>query len=330
MPLHRRRVFVGTSAAALLSGMASRVLADDALASVRIVTGFPPGGTSDTLCRQVAAGISGTSYAKVATVENKLGQDGQLAVQSMKGAPTDGSVLLETPASPLILYPHVYKTLGYDAFADVTAVTLACTFDYGFGVGPAVPVSVKTVPDFLTWAKANPAKATFGSPATGSVSHFIGVLLGLNAGVKLKHIGYRGSVAAVKDLLDGKIAAVSAPLGAFMAQMKAGKVRLLGVSGKTRNRFTPDVPTFMEEGLSDMAYTEWFGFFAPGGTSVPVVLNANAALRAALGRQDVVDGLAKVALEAMSSTPEDLALRLKADDEHWGPLVRKVGFTPES
>jgi tripartite-type tricarboxylate transporter receptor subunit TctC len=310
--------------------VANRALADDALAAVRIVTGFPPGGTSDTLCRQVAAGVAGTSYAKTATVENRLGQDGQLAVQSMKGAPTDGSVILETPASMLILYPHIYKQLGYDAFVDVTAVTLACTFDFGFAVGPAVPASVKTVPDFLTWAKANPTKATFGSPAAGSVSHFIGVLLGKSADVKLKHIGYRGSPPAIKDLLAGKISAMSGPLGDFVALAKAGKVRLLGTSGKTRSRFAPDVPTFVDEGLSDMVYTEWFGFFAPGGTSVPVVLNANAALRTALKRQDVIDGLAKVALEAASSTPEDLALRLKADDARWGPLVRKVGFTADS
>ncbi|HTR83885.1 MAG TPA: tripartite tricarboxylate transporter substrate-binding protein [Reyranella sp.] len=330
MLLHRRRVLAGTPAAALLSSQAGRASADDALASVRIITGFPSGGTSDTLCRQVAAGISGTSYAKAATVDNKVGQDGQLAVQTLKGAPNDGSVLLETPASVLILYPHVYKQLGYDSFTDLTAVTLACTFDFGFAVGPAVPVSVKSVPDFLVWAKANPDKATFGSPAAGSVSHFIGVLLGRSAGVKLRHTAYKGSPPAMQDLLAGKISAMSGPLGEFLVQAKAGKVRLLGVSGKARSRFAPDVPTFVEQGLTDMVFTEWFGFFAPGSASVPVVLAANAALRTALKRQDVIDGLAKVALEATSSTAEELALRLKADDERWGPLVRKVGFTPDS
>src|SRR6202012_4391751 len=117
----------------------------------------------------------------------------QLAVLAMKGAPNDGSILLETPASPLILYPHIYKQLGYDAHADVTAVTLACILEFGFAIGPAVPASVKTVNDFITWAKANPAKPIFGSPAAGSVSHFIGVLLGQTAGVKLKHTGYNGA-----------------------------------------------------------------------------------------------------------------------------------------
>jgi tripartite-type tricarboxylate transporter receptor subunit TctC len=109
------------------------------LENVRIVTGFPPGGTSDTLCRRVAEGIKGSAYTKQAIVENKPGAGGQIAVQAMKGAVTDGSVLLQTPASMLMIYPHIYKSLPYNAFTDVTAVSLACTFDFGFCVGPAVP-----------------------------------------------------------------------------------------------------------------------------------------------------------------------------------------------
>ena len=108
---------------------------------VKIVTGFPPGGTSDTLCRRVAENLRGGTYTKTALVENKPGAGGQIAVQSMKGAPTDGSVILQTPASMLMIYPHIYKKLAYNAFTDVTAVSLACTFDFGFCVGPAVPSS---------------------------------------------------------------------------------------------------------------------------------------------------------------------------------------------
>jgi tripartite-type tricarboxylate transporter receptor subunit TctC len=248
----------------------------------------------------------------------------------MKGAATDGSVLLQTPSAMLIIYPHIYKHLGYDAFADVTPITLACTYDFAWAVGPAVPESVKSVPDFLAWCKANPGKANFGSPAAGSVPHFIGVLLGKAAGVELKHVSYRGAQAAVQDLVGGQIQAVSAPVGEFLQQAKAGKLRLLGVSGKTRSRFAPDVPTYMEQGLEEMAFSEWFGFFAPGGMSVPVVMRANAAVRAALAQKDVVDGLALMGLEATSSTPEELALRLKADHERWGPLVHKIGFTADS
>src|SRR5689334_19019671 len=127
-----RRAFVGASTAALALGAAgtSTTHAQAPLDTVRIVTGFPPGGTSDTLCRRVAEALRGGSFAKVALVENKAGAGGQIAVQTMKGAATDGSVILQTPASMLMIYPHIYKKLAYDAFADVTAITLACTFDF--------------------------------------------------------------------------------------------------------------------------------------------------------------------------------------------------------
>ena len=119
-----------------------------------MVTGFPPGGTSDTCARRVADGLRGR-YARTTVVENRTGAGGQIAVQAMKGAPTDGSVILQTPASMLMIYPHIYKKLAYDAFTDVTAVTLACTFDFGFCVGPAVPDSVKTR---SSWRGARPIR----------------------------------------------------------------------------------------------------------------------------------------------------------------------------
>ncbi|UYN94683.1 MAG: Bug family tripartite tricarboxylate transporter substrate binding protein [Enhydrobacter sp.] len=300
------------------------------LESVRFVTGFPPGGTSDTLCRRVAESIKGSAYTKTAIVENKPGAGGQIAVQAMKGAATDGSVILQTPASMLMIYPHIYKNLAYNAFTDVTAITLACTFDFGFCVGPAVPDSVKDVAGFLAWCKANPDKANYGSPAAGSVPHFIGVLLGQAAGIELKHVPFRGSAPAVQDLVAGQVQAVSAPVGEFTQQANAGKIRFLGVSGAARSRFAPNVPTFAEQGYKDLVFTEWFGFFAPGGTPASVVDRANAVLRIALADKAVVDGLAVMGLEAKSSTPAELATLLKTSHDRWGPIVKKIGFSVDS
>jgi tripartite-type tricarboxylate transporter receptor subunit TctC len=331
---NRRTLLRATGAAAALAslGLAGRAGAQGTapLDNVRIVTGFPPGGTSDTLCRRVAENLRGGTYTKLAIVENKAGAGGQIAVQSMKGAATDGSVLLQTPASMLMIYPHIYKSLPYNAFTDVTAVSLACTFDFGFCVGPAVPENIKDIPQFLAWAKANPDKANFGSPAAGSVPHFIGVLLGKSAGIELKHVPYRGSQPAIQDLIGGQIQSVSAPVGEFTQQVAAGKARFLGVSGEKRSRFAPNVPTFVEQGLKDLAFSEWFGFFAPGGTPAPVVQRANTALRAALAAKDVVDGLAVMGLEAQSSTPEALATLLKTSHDRWGPIVKQIGFTADS
>lgn len=326
----RRRLLRASGAAALLAALGTGRASAQTLDLVKIITGFPPGGTSDTLCRRVAEGLKGGSYTKLALVENKAGAGGQIAIQAMKGAPTDGSVILQTPASMLMIYPYIYKKLAYDPFADVTAITMACTFDFAWAVGPAVPATVRTIPEFLAWCKANPMMANFGSPAAGSVPHFIGVLLGQSAGIELKHIAYRGTQPAIQDLVAGQVQAVSGPVGEFLQQAAAGKIRILGVSGRTRSRFAPNVPTYVEQGLPDMIFSEWFGFFAPGGTSAPVIMNANIALRAALAQKDVADGLAVMGLEARSSTPEALAERLKADHDNWGPIVKKIGFTADS
>jgi len=334
MTFNRRRFVGASSAGALVAalGLPNRADAQSAqpLEIVKIVTGFPPGGTSDTLCRRVAENLRGSDYTKAALVENKAGAGGQIAVQAMKGAPTDGSVILETPASMLMIYPHIYKKLAYDAFADVTAVTLGCTFDFGFCAGPAVPGSVTDIPGFLAWCKANPDKANYGSPATGSVPHFIGVLLGQAGGVELKHVAYRGTQPAVQDMVAGQIQAVSGPVGEFTQQVNAGKARFLGVSGATRSHFAPDVPTFAEQGYKDLVFGEWFGFFAPGGTPAPVVHRVNTALRTALAQKDVIDGVAVMGLEVMSSTPEQLAALLKESYDRWGPIVKKIGFTADS
>jgi tripartite-type tricarboxylate transporter receptor subunit TctC len=329
-----RRGFVRASAAAAAFatlGLAGRTNAQgQTFDVVKIVTGFPPGGSTDTLSRRVAENLRGGTYAKTALVENKPGAGGQIAVQGMKGSPTDGSVILLTPASMLMIYPHIYKKLAYDAFADVTAVTLACTFDFGFCVGPAVPDSVKDIPGFLAWCKANPEKANYGSPGAGAVPHFIGVLLGRAGGIELKHVPYRGTQAAIQDMVGGQVQAVSGPVGEFTQQVNAGKARFLGVSGATRNRFAPNVPTFAEQGYKDLVFSEWFGFFAPGGTPAAAIQNANSALRAALASKDVVEGLAVMGLESASSTPAELARLLKESYDRWGPIVKQIGFTADS
>ncbi|MBX3501702.1 MAG: Bug family tripartite tricarboxylate transporter substrate binding protein [Alphaproteobacteria bacterium] len=326
-----RRAFVGASAAALaLAATTTAAHAQAPLDNARIVLGFPPGGTSDTLSRRTAEALRVGGYAKSILVENKPGAGGQIAVQSMKGAATDGSVLLLTPASMLMIYPHIYKKLAYDAFADVTAVSLGCTFDFGWCVGPAVPDSVKTVPDFLAWAKANPDKANYGSPGAGAVPHFIGVLLGQAGGVELKHAPYRGSAPAVQDLLAGQIQAVSAPVGEFTQHVAAGKLRLLATTGATRNRFAPGVPTLVEQGFKDLIFSEWFGFFAPGGTPAPAIARANAALVKALATKEVIDGVATMGLVATSSSAQELATLLKTSYDRWGPIVKKIGFTADS
>lgn len=297
--------------------------------------GFPPsaraapGGTSDTICRRVAAKMS-PGYGKSVVVENRTGAGGQIAIQGVKTMAPDGTSLLQTPMSMLGIYPHIYKKLPYDPVADLTPVSQGCSFDFGFAVGPAVPASVKSMSEFLAWCKANPTQANFGSPAAGSVPHFIGVLLGRGAGIDLKHVPYRGTQPAILDMVGGQVQAVSGPIGEFTQHVAAGKCRLLAATGSARSKFAPDTATLTEQGLKDMVFSEWFGFYLPGKAAADVVQRANIALRAALADKETVDGLAVMGLEAKSSSPAELAAMLKADTERWGPIVKAIGFTAES
>ena len=328
MSFTRRQLLQSTGASALLAGIGQRAFAQAGIETATIVTGFAAGGTSDTICRRVATKLS-PDYARAAVVENRTGAGGQIAVGYVKGRPADGTTILQTPTSILTIYPHIYKKLPYDPMVDITPVTIGCIFDFGFAVGPAVPASVKTVPEFLAWAKANPAGANYGSPAAGSTPHFIGALLGKKGGVELKHAAYRGTQPAMLDLLGGNISAVSGPIGDITQHLPTGKVRILGVSGAKRSRFAPDVPTFGEQGIQDMAHSEWFAFFLPAKASPELVAKLNASMKNALAQKDVIDGLGTFGLEAMSSTPAELTELLKKDTAKWAPIVKEVGFTAE-
>jgi tripartite-type tricarboxylate transporter receptor subunit TctC len=329
MTFTRRSLLQTTGATALLASIGQQAFAQAGLEIARVVTGFPAGGTSDAICRRVATQLA-PGYAKSAVVENKTGAAGQIAVSFVKNQAADGATILQTPTSILTIYPHIYKNLPYDPVADLTPVSLGCVFDFGFAVGPAVPASVKTVPDFLAWVKANPAGGSFGTPAAGSTPHFIGALLGKNAGVELKHAGYRGTQPAMLDLLGGNLPAVCGPIGDIIQHLPTGKVRILGVSGEKRSRFTPDVPTFGEQGLKNMAHSEWFAFFLPAKAAPDVVARLSAAMKTALAHKEVIDGLSGFGLEALWSSPADLAEILRKDTIKWGPIVKEVGFTAES
>lgn len=329
MTVSRRNVLQSAGASALLAAIGQQAFAQSQLEVVRLITGFAAGGTSDTTCRRVATRLA-PEYARTAVVENKTGAGGQIAVQYVKAAVPDGSTVLQTPTSILTIYPHIYKKLPYDPAVDLTPVTLACVFDFGFAVGPAVPLTVKTVPEFLVWAKANPLGQNFGSPAAGSTPHFIGALLGKSAGLDMKHAAYRGTQPAMLDLLGGNISAVSGPIGDITQHLPTGKVRILGTSGLKRSRFAPDVPTFAEQGLPDLTHSEWFAFFLPAKASPEVVSRLNAAMKFALSQKDVIDGMAGFGLEAMSSTPAELTDLVKRDTAKWAPIVKRIGFTAEA
>lgn len=300
----------------------------EALDSTRLLAGFAPGGTVDTEARHLATRMAG-SYAKSVFVDNRPGGGGQIAISTLKAAPADGSTLLVTPMSMLGIYPHTYRKLPYDPFSDLTPVSTVVSVDMAFVVGPLVPSTVSDIPQFMAWCKSNPAQANFGSPAPGSMPHFVGVLLGRAGGVDLRHIGYRGSQPAIMDLVGGQIAAVSAPVGEFLQHLPGGKLRVLASSGATRSKFLPHVATLLDQGYRTLVYGEWHGIFLPGHANPAVVKAANAAVRQALANKEVIDALAAVGLEVRTSTSEELATVLRSDFERWRGIVKSIGFTAD-
>jgi tripartite-type tricarboxylate transporter receptor subunit TctC len=324
-----RRHFCQASAAGLALAGWLPTLHAQTPETAKILIGFAPGGTIDLVGRRVAEKLH-PAYAKTVIVENRTGAGGQIAVQAVKNAAPDGTNVLLTPASPLGLHPHTFKRLPYDPERDVVPVSAAATFDYALAVGPLVPASVKTVPEFLSWCRANPSQANFGSAGTASAAHFIGASLAKAGQADLRHVAFRGSQPAITDLIGGQIAAVVGPTGEFMANVKAGKCRLLATSGPQRGRFTPETPTLVEQGIDGLKYLGWFGFYLTAGTPLDTVQRLNAGIRQALGAPDVVDGLATLYMEASPTSPAQLATLLREEAAFWGRLVKQIGFTPEA
>ena len=321
--MQTRRRFLGAAALTLLPFPVRAQGVDTA----KVLVGFPPGGTTDVMARKVADKLRG-AYARVAIVENRPGAGGQLAVIALKDAPLDGSTLLLTPSSMLTIYPFTYPKLQYRV-EDVAPVSLAMYSHHVLSVGPAVPDSVKTLRDFFAWTKANPDKAVYGSPGAGSMPHLIGVLLSKQANANLRHAGYRGSAPGIQDLLGGQIASFLGPTGDVLTHSQAGKVRVLGTSGKERSAFLPAVPTMGEQGFN-IALREWYAFFMPARASAETVQRAAAALQGVLAQPDVVEFARQFGLEVQGSTPRQLADVFKADTAEWGGLVKETGFTAES
>ncbi len=323
----RQGLFLAAASASALPWRASA----QALEQPKFLYGFPAGSAGDIACRRVAEKVAGSAYAKNAPlVENKPGAGGRIALDALKSSPADGSVLAMTPFSCVSIYPHVYKKLGYDPVADFVPVAIATVMHHGLAVGPVVPASVTDVKGFVAWAKANPDKANYGSPAAGSTPHFLGALLGLSQNVDLKHIPYRGSIPGITDVVGGQLAAMFTPAGDFLTNHRAGKLRLLGTSGKARLPFASDVATFAEQGFGELTTEEWFGFYAPAKTPSAVVAAANAAINAALKDKSLIDGLAVVGLLAQGSTQDEMARSQRTELERWAPLVKRIGFTADS
>lgn len=295
---------------------------------VRIVVGFPPGGSADLIARALAPQMG--AYASQVIVDNKPGAGGRIALEALKNAEPDGSTLVVTPSSMVSIYPHVYKRLSYDPQADFTPVAMVASFPFVLVVGPMVPERVKSLADFLAWCKAHPSQAAYASPGGGSTPHFAGASLARASGVDLLHVPYKGGAPAMNDVMGGQIAANMAVVSNALPQVQAGKVRAIAVTGTTRSPALPQVPTVAESGFPEVVLTEWFGVYLPRKAPPDVVGRLNKAVLDAVKAKGVQEVLAKAAFEAAAplSAPE-FAQMARADMARWGQVVKASGFTPE-
>lgn len=323
-----RRQLMQGAAASMLGLTHLPNFAQTRLENLRIIVGFPPGGTTDAFARRIAEKLRG-NYANNVIVDNKPGAGGQIGVTTLKSAVADGAHILYSPASMLTIYPHSYTRLSY-AQSDVSPIGIGHSTDHAFVVGPAVPDSVKNIKDFVEWAKANPGKASIGNPAAGSMPHLLAGRLAMLGGFQITNVPFAGSGPAIPQVIGGQLAGMSSPLGDWVQHQKGGKIRILATSGPDRAVFTPDVPTYREQGFGELLVREWFGFFAPAGVSEAVKQNLNAALRLAMNQQDIRDFVTPLAANLEASTTAEHTRRLADDSEMARRLVTALGFKADS
>jgi tripartite-type tricarboxylate transporter receptor subunit TctC len=306
--------------------MPSVVCAQPVVQLARIVVGFPPAGSADALARALSRALTG--YAGTVVVENRAGAGGRLAMEFVKSSAADGSTMIMAPDSMLTLYPHVYRKLSYDPLHDFVAVSSVASFDFWWVVGPAVPPEVLTLRDFLTWAKANPKLATYGTAGAGSVPHFVGAMLGHAAGVDLTHVPYKGGAPALQDVMGGQVAAMVAGV-ASLTGIQAGKLRALATSGARRSAALPAVPTLAESGFKDIEVEESFGLYVPAKTPREVVGKLNSAVSTALKSKELVDVIARAGFTPGGESPQEFSEKVKLRNQRWAGAVRSTGFVPE-
>lgn len=291
----------------------------------KVISGFPAGSTVDVLARLYAARLS--LGGRTFIVESRVGAGGRLAAEQLRSAPADGLTVLLTPDAIMTNYPLVYRNLSYDPARDFRPVGMLAAAPHCIAVGPMVPAGVKTLADFAGWCKANPGKASFGTPGSGSPMHFIGVMFSRTIGLELTHVGYRGGMLAAQDVAGGQLASCVTVLSDALQLAQAGRIRLLAVTGKERSRFVPDVPTAAEAGFGGLESISWYGLFVPARTPDDMVTSLSDAANATARDSSVIETMSKVALEPTLGSQQDAAALLKKDSLRWAQVIKQVGYS---
>jgi tripartite-type tricarboxylate transporter receptor subunit TctC len=294
----------------------------------RIVVAFPAGGATDLIARLIAEELKGR-YAPSVIVENRPGASGRVGTEYVKNAEPDGSIMLYTPDFPMTLIPHAYKRVNYNPLTDFVAVATCTASITVVSAGPALPASVRTVPELVQWLKANPKSALYGSASPGSAQHFVGVMLARAAGIEMTHVSYKGGAAAAQDLLGGQIPISINPLAEILPHVKAGKLRIIASAKPARSPFLPDVPTLVESGYKDVYLRGWSAIFVPAKTPREIVVKLHNAVNDALKSESITKALPTLTYEAFPSQLAEVSSILREDHQKWGGIVKASGFSAD-
>jgi len=293
---------------------------------LKLITPFPPGGSSDVLSRLLAQKLTETLGQPVA-VDNRPGAGGNIGHELAAKAAPDGYTLLLSNSSTVVTNPFLYKRLGFDPITDFAYISMVATAGQVLVVHPSVPV--KTLAELTALAKAKPGTLNFGSGGKGIQSHISGEMYKAATGVNIVHIPYKGTIQAVTDAVAGQIQMVFSDMVPAMPQIQAGKLRAIAVTSPTRSAVLPDVPTMMEAGIPGFNASVWWAIAAPKGTPPEVVNRINADLSKVLALPDVRETYAKLGIATAHSTPARVLETIRAESPGMGKILKDAGVEPE-
>lgn len=294
--------------------------------TVTFICPFPAGGGTDILTRMLAAELQ-EKLKQPFIVENRTGAGTQIAANAVARSPPDGHMLLLAPVTTLAIGPSVYKALPYDTVKDFAPVGLVGAAEFALVANPSLGAA--SLADLIALIKSRPGELSYGSSGPSTPHHlFMEMFLKLIGG-KAQHVPYRGSVQALADVVAGQTQMMMVDLAAAIPMIEAGKVRLYGVTAPTRIKAMPDIPTIAEAGVPGYAASGWFSVVARAGTPRSAIDKLNAVLMAYLKRPDVGERLAALAINPLTSTPDELERFIPAEIAKWAQVVKDAGITPE-
>jgi tripartite-type tricarboxylate transporter receptor subunit TctC len=293
---------------------------------IRLVVPFPPGGPTDTMARIISERLAAVLGQSI-VVDNRSGAGGSIGAKSVAAADPDGYTILITPAGSLTTGPAVQKDIGYDPAKVFVAVAELVESPLILAVRSDLPV--KTVAELVAYAKANPAKLSWGSQGFGTAPHLLAELFRLEAGVNIVHVPYRGTAPMLTAILAGEVQMVADPMFTVLPHIESGKLRALAIAGTERSAKLPGVPTMAEAGFPKFVSPFWLGVVAPAGTPPAVIDKLNAAFRDALDQPQTRARLAALGTDVKIGTPEAFGKMLASELALWTGVVKAAHIQAE-